>query len=141
MMCIFTYILLICARRISMKRNWEIIREILLELEGKKLPNERVNAKDFSAHDFQEVAYNMNLLIESGFVKGGCKFSSQGDDTIIIAYIERMNSKGHDLLDTIRSNALWTKIKDKFLSKGIDMTCDSVLLVGKKIAESILLDN
>jgi hypothetical protein len=34
---------------------------------------------------------------------------------------------------------VWKKIKDTFRDKGLDMTFDLVLSVGKKIAEQILL--
>jgi hypothetical protein len=49
-----------------------------------------------------------------------------------------LTHSGHELLDTIRSNTVWSKIKDTFRAKSIEMTFDLVLQVGKKIMEGLL---
>jgi hypothetical protein len=39
--------------------------------------------------------------------------------------------QGHDLLDTIRSKAIWEKIKSTAREKGIELTFDAVKTLGK----------
>ena len=121
-----------------MKRDWTIIRAILLELEESATPNTVVNADKLAPFDEQEVAYNMRLLKESGYITANIIESSDGDGRIATAFARRLTNSGHELLDTIRSDTVWGKIQDKFKSSGVDMTFDLVIMAGKRIMESLL---
>ena len=121
-----------------MTRNWEIIREILLRLESTNTPNAYVNANSFDGLPEQEVAYNMRLLSEAGYIEAKITSSSSGDGKINVALANRLTNVGHDLLDTMRNESVWNKVKEKFTSNGIDMTFDLVVSVGKKIIEAML---
>jgi hypothetical protein len=122
-----------------MIKNWTIIRDILLRLEATSTPNTALNANQFSEYSEQEVAYNMRLLSEAGYIKANILESKSGDGHIAAALARSLTNAGHDLLDTIRNDTVWVKIQDTFKSKGIDMTFDLVITAGKKIAESFLL--
>lgn len=121
-----------------MKRDWTIIRAILLELEESATPNTVVNANSLPPFGEQEVAYNMRLLKEAGYITANILESSSGDGRIISALARRLTNSGHELLDTIRSDTVWGKIQDKFKSSGVDMTFDLVIMAGKRIMESLL---
>lgn len=121
-----------------MTRNWEIIREILLSLEKASTPNTVVNANSFAELPEQEVAYNMRLLSEAGYIEARIMSSSSGDGKINAALALRLTNAGHDLLDTMRNDSVWSTIKEKLTSKGIDMTFDLVVSVGKKVIEAML---
>ena len=121
-----------------MKKNWEIIREILLGLEAAPTPNTYLNAEAISKYPVQEVAYNMRLLGQAGYIKTKILESSSGNGKIEAAIAMHLTNTGHELLDTIRSESVWAKITDTFKSKGIEMTFDLVISVGKKIMESLL---
>lgn len=121
-----------------MTRNWEIIREILLRLESTNTPNANVNANSFDGLPEQEVAYNMRLLSEAGYIEARIMSSSSGNGKINAALARRLTNAGHDLLDTIRNESVWNKVKEKFTSNGLDMTFDLVVSVGKKIIEAML---
>jgi hypothetical protein len=121
-----------------MKRDWSIIREILLKLEAATTPNTYLNAKDLIEHPMQAVAYNMRLLDQAGYIKARILESSSGNGEINAATAIHMTDKGHELLDTMRNDGVWLKIKDKFAEKGLDMTFDLVVGVGKRIMESLL---
>lgn len=122
-----------------MIKNWTIIRDILLRLEATSTPNTALNANQFAEYAEQEVAYNMRLLSEAGYIKANILESKSGDGRITVALARNLTNAGHDLLDTIRNDTLWVKIQDTFKSKGIDMTFDLVITAGKKIAEGFLL--
>ena len=88
-----------------MKRDLDRIREILLEIE--------------SAEPLQELSYNgdmdchqIRLLVDAGFVKAEFYEDSDG----ISADVERMTSQGYDFLDSIRSTAIWKKVKERVCS-------------------------
>jgi hypothetical protein len=121
-----------------MVRNWTIIRAILLKLEEAKTPNTVLNANNLPPFSEQDVAYNMRLLSEAGYIKANIRESSRGDGAIAAALARSLSNSGHELLDTIRSDTVWNKVQDKFKSSGVEMTFDLVLSVGKKIMESLL---
>ncbi|MDP5241386.1 DUF2513 domain-containing protein [Uliginosibacterium sp. 31-16] len=121
-----------------MVRDWEIIRAILVRLENSKTPNVYLNANSFEEFPMQEVAYNMRLLSESGYIEAKILNSSSGSGEINVALAIRLTNSGHNLLDTIRSESIWQKVKDKFSTAGVDMTFDLVLSVGKKFIETTL---
>jgi len=121
-----------------MKKDWVIIRQILLRLEEASTPNTFLRAKDFDVFSEQEVAYNMRLLKEAGYIDAIYQESRTGSNEIIAAMARRLTNSGHELLDTIRNDSIWSKIKDTFRSKGVEMTFDLVISVGKKIGEQAL---
>ncbi|MDP1523823.1 MAG: DUF2513 domain-containing protein [Methylotenera sp.] len=124
--------------RKNMTRDWEVIREILLKLEACTTANTNLNAKTINGFPEQAVAYNMRLLSEAGFIEAKIMSSSSGDGKINAALATRLTNSGHDLLDTIRNDSVWGKVKEKFVSSGIDMTFELVTSVGKRIMEAML---
>lgn len=121
-----------------MIRDWETIRAILIRLEESSTPNTVVNMKDFEGIEEQAVAYNMRLLRDADCIEANIHETSTGDNLIGAANARRLTPKGHDLLDSIRNESVWGQIKDKFQSKGLDMTIDMVVSVSKRIMESML---
>ena len=121
-----------------MTRNWVIIRAILLKLEAADTPNTVLNANDLAPFEEQEVAYNIRLLSEAGYIKANILDSHSGDGRIAAALARCLTNSGHELLDTIRSDTVWGKIQDKFKTSGVEMTFDLVLFAGKKISEALL---
>jgi repressor of nif and glnA expression len=119
-----------------MTRNWELIRKILVLLEESTTPKTAIGAKDLKEYPEQDVAYNIRLLSEAGYIEANI---SESNSKILLALARRLTNTGHDLLDTIRNDTVWGKIKDKFESKGMDMTFEMVISVGKTIVESILI--
>lgn len=121
-----------------MKKDWIIIRQILLRLEEAPTPNTYLRAKDFEHFSEQEVAYNIRLLKEAGYIEAIFQESRTGSNEINAAMARRLTNSGHELLDTIRNDSIWSKIKETFRSKGVEMTFDLVISVGKKIGEQAL---
>lgn len=121
-----------------MKRDWEIIRAILLKLEEAPTANTVLRPDLMPSYPEQEVAYNMRLLSQAGYVEGKFLESKSGNGAITAAIVSHLTKSGHDLLDTIRNDSVWGKTKDTFKSKGLDMTFDLVITVGRKIMESML---
>lgn len=121
-----------------MKRDWEIIRAILLRLEEAPTANTILRPDLMLGYPEQEVAYNMRLLSQAGYVEGKFLESKSGNGAINAAIVSRLTNSGHELLDTIRNDSVWGKTKDTFKSKGLDMTFDLVMSVGKRIMEAML---
>jgi predicted transcriptional regulator len=121
-----------------MRRDWKIIRQILLELEAAPTATTALRASEVQGFAEQEVAYNMRLLREAGYINATISDSMSGDGGIAVALARSMTNSGHELLDTIRSDTVWEKIQDKFKTSGVEMTFDLVLATGKKIIEAML---
>ncbi|MHB8474176.1 MAG: DUF2513 domain-containing protein [Gammaproteobacteria bacterium] len=56
----------------------------------------------------------------------------------LFPFARRLTNSGHELLDTMRNESVWGKVKDTFKTKGVEMTFALVLSVGKKVAENLL---
>jgi repressor of nif and glnA expression len=121
-----------------MKRDWIIIRAILLKLEASPTATTVLKANELTEFAEQEVAYNMRLLHEAGYIKANIIETMSGGGAIAAAIARTMTNSGHELLDTIRSDTVWEKIKDRFSANGLEMTFDLVLLTGKKIIEAMI---
>ena len=124
-----------------MIKNWTIIREILLKLEAANTPNTALDAKNISPYPEQEVAYNMRLLVDAGYIKGNILELSDGSGHIGAALARSLTNSGHELLDTIRNDTVWNKVQETFKTKGLEMTFDLVMTVGKKIMENLLFSS
>ncbi|WP_269537186.1 DUF2513 domain-containing protein [Cerasicoccus fimbriatus] len=95
-----------------MKRDWDLIRSILLCLEHDR-DNEPIESilsdvEHLSNWTEEEQYYHMALLIEAGYAIGPV---DELEDTTLIANCERMTWAGHDLLDSIRDKGIWEKTK------------------------------
>lgn len=119
-----------------MKRNWDIIRDILIRLEEKSAEVHALRLSDFPPERRAEISYHIELLIEAGLIHGQMSktIGPEVDDFIAI----RLTWEGHELLDAIKSDTVWNKTKDTFISKGISMTFDLVKSMATKIASEYL---
>ena len=93
-----------------MKRDMDLIRELLLKIEALKIRQGEtlffdVQGLQVQGYEPDEVAYNLELLFEAGFLKG-----QGGADTFGIA---GLTWNGHELLDDIRDPEIWRKTKER----------------------------
>ena len=121
-----------------MKRDWTIIRAILLKLEESETPNTVLNANNLPPFEEQAVAYHIRLLANAGHITANVSESRSGDGRIYVALARNLSNSGHELLDTIRNDKVWDKIQEKVKKDGLEMTVDVVLMVGRKIMETML---
>ncbi len=92
-----------------MKRNPDLIRDILLAVEGKKTlaPSD---ISDLGIHGWEnaDVEYNAILLFEANYLIGSVSQFGQGVNIIII---ERLTWDGHEFLDAARDDKRWEAAK------------------------------
>lgn len=112
-----------------MKRDLDLIRHILLTLESDDfsqktrytvgtfvddtLSDESDDRRQNSPYtqEFARVSGHINLLLDEGFIEATVfpQLNAGYDDFII----ERMTSLGHDYLDSVRDENVWSKTKEK----------------------------
>lgn len=122
-----------------MKRDWDVVRDLLTKLE--ELPNRDhyVSLGDFQLSDKDaayKVSYHMELLIEAGIVEGKMRQVLGGGPINFTAL--RLTWAGHEFLDAIRNDTVWNKTKETFTTKGLDMTFETIKAVAAAAMTSML---
>lgn len=118
-----------------MKRDWDIVRDILLAVEASPYGVE-VDSNKIPNREPADVAYNMWLLIEEGLVEGGGRpQGSMGDP---FAFVHRMRWPGHELLDQMREASFWNKVKQTAIEKGIGLTVDAIKSIAAYLIQHTL---
>jgi hypothetical protein len=109
-----------------MKRDMDLIRSILLEVEKSLSPDGcRI---EIPGRGREELYYNAQLAHEAGFIdarflRGSTEF-----------HIFRLTYEGHEFLDAARNDTLWNKAKEIVLKNTGTLT-----LEGMKIALSTVV--
>ena len=103
-----------------MKRDFELIRKLLLDIEGEDV--------DLSAFSNEQMLYHKALLIESKLAEGpkpkysSRKFSEIPEQVII----QKLTWAGHDFIDAIREEDRWKKVKTWIKDTGKILTIETV---------------
>lgn len=121
----------------AMKRDWDVIRDILTEVEGLS-PDERNRfsyglGKAYATHD-HTISEHALLLYKAGYLSG-IPINTLGCSAI---HSPELTWEGHDLLDTIRSRPVWERIKTISVEKGIELTFDSIKRLSKVALDWVL---
>src|SRR4051812_6251945 len=97
-----------------MKRDMEIIRQILINVEDDKYPYGARVCLDGVPDE--TCAYHVALILDAGLAEGeviktdGCPYAA--------AMIHRLTSAGHDFCDGIRQDTIWNKAKEHVIKPG-----------------------
>lgn len=119
-----------------MKRNWETIREILTRLEELQNTDATLQLSDFPADRAFDISYHAELLIEAGLIEGDMHgHIGRGPSDF---FARRLSWSGHEFLDAVRSDTVWTKTKKTFATKGVEMTFDLVKSVASEITVALV---
>ncbi len=100
-------------RRIEkvMKRNFDLVRAILLQVEHEGDPEEPlITSIAVEGQDQPLTNEHVKLMIESGLLEGDCKFST--NNRILLTAVRGLTPRGYDFLDNIRNEGVWKKIKE-----------------------------
>jgi len=103
-----------------MKRNLDVIREIMIYCEKTLKPGSLLIAKNIPKSLYEEIDPSMtevefmehlNLLNESGLIEG--KGMKVGGGIFVEYMIQRITSSGYDFLDALRNDSVWKAVKEK----------------------------
>lgn len=100
-----------------MKRNPDLMRSIMLELE--KLPYLQNNISalfpDKTLEEYRIIAMHIKLLEDNGYLQlGKCLLGYRYENW----YISRITDNGYIFIDCIRSDSIWEKIKPQLEAVG-----------------------
>jgi hypothetical protein len=97
-----------------MKRDMDIIRQILLNAEDDKYPYGGRVHLDGVADEI--CGHHVALIFDAGLAEGRLiKTDAHG---IVGASIDRLTSPGHDFCDGIRQDTIWNKAKEHVIKPG-----------------------
>ena len=119
-----------------MKRDWDIIREILFKIENLESNAGPLRLNNFPPEKAYDYSLHVEILIEAGLIYGQMSKTIGQHAQNFIAY--RLTWQGYEFLDAIRSDNVWHKIKDSFFKGGLSMTYDLVKEAAKIIAIKLL---
>ncbi|PHS34049.1 MAG: hypothetical protein COA92_03165 [Sulfurovum sp.] len=77
----------------------------------------------------------MNLLIESGLIQGEIKKMLNCG---VRCRVDSLTWEGHDFLDNVRSDSIWSKTKNILKEKGLGMSFDIIKKTAIKFAEEMI---
>ena len=94
---------------ISMKRDMDLIRQMLLAIEADE--HGFAPKVDVRGYTQEQINYHAFLLGEAGLavVSEATHFGSENPEAIIL----RLTWSGHEFLDSSRENQIWNQAKDK----------------------------
>ncbi len=136
-----------------MKRDWELIRKLLLDIEEEKNPFSDIPVKpnfkdqDWDTYEKQldefhaieaRVFGHLELLVNAGYIDGLTVIRSLDGMFSYGLHSPRLTMEGHDLLDTMRSSGIWEKIKATAKTKGIELTVDAIKALGNFVITHVL---
>lgn len=115
-----------------MKRDWELIRVILEKTEELPDSRSRLFARGVSGWSEDEVNYHLWLLLDARLIEGNCA-SKPGAGTTLLCCATALTWKGHEFLDTVRSDRAWNRIKRWLNEKGFELSFEAIVAAGKSI--------
>ena len=119
-----------------MKRNMDLIREILLQVEANTDGKIVLDLPDYQAN---EIGLHVELMIERGLVEGTTLPSRDGPAHEILSYvIERMTWDGYEFLEVARNDALWKKAKSICVEKTGGLAFEQFVECLKRVASDAI---
>ena len=111
-----------------MKLDYELLRHILERIESDSDGQERhvITRETFSevprnCDSFEILAYHFDILCENHFVEGEvCRIGMRGHRVVTSIDYFGLTLLGHQLLESMRTDALWSRIKSTATDLGIE---------------------
>ncbi|MGO9175051.1 MAG: DUF2513 domain-containing protein [Desulfobaccales bacterium] len=91
-----------------MKRDMDLIREILLAIESHPESDSYILNLSFPGHSEDEVSYHCRLLLDARMIDATCIPQNMGPDEWII---KGLTWAGHEFLEASRDDSRWNKAK------------------------------
>lgn len=101
-----------------MKRDYELVRKLLLFLEEKSTP-EAVGCPKIEGYDDLAIKYHLLLLAQAKLIDYEPELTATG--RIIRVFVFSLSWQGHDFLDSVRNDAVWAKVKSQASEKGVSL--------------------
>lgn len=113
-----------------MKRDMDLVREILLEIEKQYVSTALYNL-EVDGYNIATIAYHCKILHEAGLISA---YKAQyADNTIYSFSVGSLTWEGNDYLDKVRDNSIWRKTKDVITQKGLPLVFDTIKTISTSL--------
>ena len=116
-----------------MKRDVELIRKILLQIEAKGEDPLRLIQLDIPGHSESDVAYHVLLLRDAGLIEAQDLSTMGGFDM----RPKRMTWEGHEFLEAAKNDTVWNKAQEIVKEKGNAIPFEVLKDLLIKVASSV----
>ena len=106
-----------------MKRDMDLVRKILLEIEEQYVSTAIYNLK-VDGYPLETVAYHCKIMHEFGLISHYS--ANYANNTIYNFAVGGLTWEGNDYLDKIRDDSIWKKTKDTITEKGLPLVFDTI---------------
>jgi len=102
-----------------MKRDMNLIRELLLRVEDSKVEL-WVSNLEIDGYTDEEIAYNGYLMIDGGLAEGRqtTEHDGEGGKRPVAQTLTNLTWEGHEFFDSIKNESVWKKILGHVQDKG-----------------------
>ncbi len=114
-----------------MRRDWELIRAMLVKVEDAPDLATRLFAERFPHWPEEAVNYHLWLLIKSGLITGKC--NADEPRAGFVCYGVALTWAGHEFLAAVRSDTAWNRIKTRLAEKAVDVSFDAIVAAAKAV--------
>ncbi|OBQ24531.1 MAG: hypothetical protein AN488_01385 [Anabaena sp. WA113] len=97
-----------------MKRDWNLIRQILLEAESSP-PGVYKESFDCPGFDEARIIEHIEIMIESNLLDGEIDKTQAGPSGFLV---RKITSEGHNFLDNAKNDTIWKKVMAEAKEKG-----------------------
>ncbi|MBQ8691309.1 MAG: DUF2513 domain-containing protein [Phascolarctobacterium sp.] len=106
-----------------MKRDLDLMRQIMLDLEAMPHLGNNINAlfPNLTKEDYEKISFHVALLSDAGYLKLGMVLMGYGFHNY---YIERITDTGHQFIQLIREDTVWNKCKKHCVEFGASLTIE-----------------
>lgn len=115
-----------------MKRDFDLIRRILIDLENEPEAAARLFPQSFPEWPSETVNYHIWLLMQSGLVSGVCNHEQPRAG--FNCYAVCLTWQGHEFLAAVRDDTAWRKLRQTLADKSVDLSFEAL-----KAAAALLL--
>lgn len=117
-----------------MKRDIELIKEILIEIEKSGAPNEVVDV-DIPEKSQEEISYHIKLMNQAGLVEAEDVSGTGSFQWLPVS----LTWQGHEFLDAIRNDTVWSKMKSKIKEQGGSLPFHVIKELAVKFSNELIL--
>ena len=118
-----------------MKRDLDLVREILLAVEESSEPVEP--PLEIEGYDLDLISYHVKLMEQADLIEAIYNEMRSGD--IQVMSIRSLTWEGHEFLDAARNETAWKEAKSTAKDKGVNLTFRLMQKMLTSVLESILL--
>ena len=119
-----------------MRRDMDLIRRILIMVGDSPVPLQATVFVD-DMHPFETVAYHIDLIGQAHLAD--TSITRMSGDVIPRAEVGPLTWDGNEFLDAIRSDTIWTRVKQRVGATVGSTTIDVIKALAVKLASDMLI--